>query len=306
MNMIIEPRYLHILNKLQTAGPSFIVGGYLRDKLAGLKPNDVDFATCASMEAIKTLFPSFHGTEEGLRFGVGRIRHNNETYEISFYDNLSAFESSMFTRDLTLNSLYHDGEHLYDPCQGAEDIKENTLRAHPLSFELYPEKPQQFLRVIRLQGVLGFSLDPSLQEFLQEHTHLFYLNTTNRMVSEGYNILLSSYPLASLQSLSSFSLIPSLPPTPEFFPIRPKAMKMEITLGVLASMLGEEAVLSFLRLFQLSNKYEEKLFSYLPYLNEKSIPEKSHLINEMMLIHKTLYQNEPDRFKKYLRAYKKS
>lgn len=39
----------YILNTLQQYGKGYIVGGYVRDHLLGIKPNDCDFCTTTTL-----------------------------------------------------------------------------------------------------------------------------------------------------------------------------------------------------------------------------------------------------------------
>ena len=303
--MQIDKEALTLLRKLQTLGESYIIGGYLRDTLCGLQPKDVDFATCASVEVIKDTFPQFYATERGLAFGVAKIKYKGTEYELSFYSSRNDFLRSLSVRDLIVNSIYHDGEKLVDLFGGMEDIHNKILRAHPDSFAYYTERPQQFLRVIRLQSQLGFSLCPKLHAFLQKHTALLDELSETRIQEEGYKILSSPYPLLSIQTLMSYELMPEHSILKAKKKILPTTNNLTITIGVLIAEMGLQPTLAFLNLFKLAHKYTEKAERIANVLDTNAVPHNPSLLNQLIQIKKIQFQTQPEKFQQFLTSIRK-
>jgi tRNA nucleotidyltransferase/poly(A) polymerase len=305
ITMNLHPLYKQLLKKIQPYGETFIIGGFLRDNLCGIKPRDVDIATCASIETIKKMFPQFHATEKGLEFGVARIKYKQKEYEVSFYENKEKFEDSLRKRDLTINTFYHDGETLFDPFSAKEDIKLKRLAAPKGSLPFYSEKPQQFLRVIRFQSTLGFELDEELFHFISQNTSLLKKNTENRIQQEGYKILLGRYPFLSIKTLTKLDFIPKINVKNPMLEMNTSSSNIDIAIGVLVAEIGIESTLSLLHFFRISKKHQEKAMQLSPFLTEEKQPTKPQTLNELIRIKKIQFQEEPERFQSFMKQFRK-
>lgn len=134
---------------------TFLVGGGVRDKVLGIKPQDLDFVMvdtsreqmlAAGYEEVGKGFPVFlHPvtreeyalTRREIKVGHGHCGFECETDGVTLEEDLSR-------RDLTMNSMAFDGELIIDPHGGLEDIRKRVLRHTSTAFIEDP------LRVVRL------------------------------------------------------------------------------------------------------------------------------------------------------------
>lgn len=152
----------------------YIVGGWVRDTLLGLKPNDRDFvivgATASDVEYLLSIgytqvgkdFPVFlspEGEEYALarierKVGLGYTGFEAETEGVSLKQDLSR-------RDLTINAIAYDPilEVYTDPFGGRKDLSDKILRHTSSAFS---EDPLRVLRLARFYARLdGFIVHSS-------------------------------------------------------------------------------------------------------------------------------------------------
>lgn len=143
--MYIPDKVSLILNKLSAEGyESAIVGGAVRDSLAGVIPHDYDIATAAAPETTAALFAEYPLVTAGLRHGTVGVIIDGEEFEITTYRADGDYtdhrrpDSVRFTRSLTEDLARRDftvcamayipGKGLIDPFGGAEDLRRGVLR----------------------------------------------------------------------------------------------------------------------------------------------------------------------------------
>ena len=117
-----------IIQRLNRAGfKGYIVGGFVRDSILGLKPKDCDVVTDATPEQVNSLLPRTRII--GRRFKIVHSRSGRKITEISTFrsssqrntqksnkglvlrdNNYGNIEDDAFRRDFTINSLYLDIE----------------------------------------------------------------------------------------------------------------------------------------------------------------------------------------------------
>src|SRR5687768_8682602 len=144
---------LKVLYTLKDAGyEAYVVGGGVRDILAGLQPKDFDIATNARPEQVRRLFRSCRLV--GRRFMIAHVRMGAEVLEVATFrgpindsherdetgrilsDNVyGSLEDDAFRRDFTINGLYYDirDYSIVDYIGGMDDMKARKLqigRAH--------------------------------------------------------------------------------------------------------------------------------------------------------------------------------
>ncbi|KAA0712810.1 CCA tRNA nucleotidyltransferase 1, mitochondrial [Triplophysa tibetana] len=122
-----------------------IAGGAVRDLLSGKRPEDVDFATTATPEEMKTMFQTAGIrmiNNKGEKHGTITARLHNENFEVTTLrvdvqtdgrhaevEFTTDWQKDAERRDLTINSMFLglDGT-LYDYFQGYEDLKNRKVR----------------------------------------------------------------------------------------------------------------------------------------------------------------------------------
>src|SRR5690606_8968701 len=168
-----------LLYRLHEAGHrACLVGGALRDLLAGLDPKDFDVATDATPEEVRHLFRNRRLI--GRRFRLAHVAFGREIIEVATFranidhgsghrqvhgdgrllrDNIyGSIEDDAVRRDFTANALYYDiaDFSVRDYVGGFEDVSNRVLRLIGDPETRYREDPVRMLRAIRLAAKLRF------------------------------------------------------------------------------------------------------------------------------------------------------
>ncbi|MBI2383893.1 MAG: polynucleotide adenylyltransferase PcnB [Gammaproteobacteria bacterium] len=222
----ISPATLKVLYTLKDAGyEAYIVGGGVRDLLAGLHPKDFDVATNARPEEVKRLFRSCRLV--GRRFLIAHVRFGDEIVEVTTFrgpigdshdrdetgrilsDNVyGSLEEDAFRRDFTINGLYYDIRDfsIVDYVGGMEDMRRRTLRLIGDPELRYREDPVRMLRAIRIGNKMDFRLDPASAEPVKRLAHLLREIPPARLFDEVLKLLLSKDAVENFRALHWFGL----------------------------------------------------------------------------------------------------
>ena len=176
---MISSGTLKTLYTLKDAGyEAYMVGGGVRDLLAGLEPKDFDVATNAHPEQVKPLFRSCRLV--GRRFVICHVRFGDEIVETTTFrgaitdlhkrdetgrilsDNVyGTLAEDAIRRDFTVNALYYDirDYSIVDFTTGIEDMRAGVIRLIGDPELRYREDPVRMLRAIRIANKLHFRID---------------------------------------------------------------------------------------------------------------------------------------------------
>jgi poly(A) polymerase len=225
-----------VVETLQDNGyQAFIVGGAVRDLLAGLKPKDFDVATDATPEEVRRCFR--RSRIIGRRFQIVHVMMGQETVEVTTFrghhgqqdghraqtdaqgrvlrDNVfGSQKEDAARRDFTVNALYYDAvaETVIDYHQGLVDLERKTLRmiGHPAT--RYREDPVRMLRAVRLSAKLDFSIDEATRAPIGELAGLIENVPPSRLFDEMLKLLTSGQARKCLQQLRAEGLHKGLLP----------------------------------------------------------------------------------------------
>lgn len=159
---------------IKNAGaPVYVVGGYVRDSLRGLRPADIDLAGPCPVSALK-LPAKYRVKTVNFRLGTAQIRCGKEVYEytpfrVESYDKGHTPSDVFFTtdirqdalrRDFTCNSVYYDvvNDELLDFVGGISDIEKGIVRSHKPE-RVLDSDGLRILRLVRFACALGFKID---------------------------------------------------------------------------------------------------------------------------------------------------
>jgi poly(A) polymerase len=206
---------------LQQAGHrAYVVGGAVRDLIAGIPPKDYDVATDATPDQVRAIFR--RSRIIGRRFQIVHVLFGPETLEVSTFraahdentekdehgrvlrDNVwGSMEDDAARRDFTVNALYYDpssGE-VFDYHHGVRDLQRKTLRMIGDPRSRYREDPVRMLRAIRLSAKLDLRLDPQVQAPIREMAELIENVPAARLFDEMLKLLFSGHAVESLHRL---------------------------------------------------------------------------------------------------------
>ncbi len=246
---MISPGTLKTLYTLKDGGyQAYMVGGGVRDLLAGLTPKDFDIATDAHPEQVKKLFRSCRLV--GRRFVICHVRFGHEVLEVTTFrgaitdmhardetgrvlvdNDYGSLEEDAFRRDFTVNALYYDirDYSIIDYCGGVDDLKTGTLRLIGDPELRYREDPVRMLRAVRIANKLHFRLEPGTAAPISKLAPLLAEIPAARLFDEVLKVLMCREGVDNLYGLRVYGLFRQLFPATD-------------------EMLGDERHLAFLNL----------------------------------------------------------
>ena len=229
---------------------AFIVGGCVRDIIAGLHPKDFDVATSATPEQIVRLFP--RSRIIGRRFKIVHVRMNRELIEVTTFrshhgdgksrhaqqsqtgllvrDNVYGdVADDAIRRDFTCNSLYYDPveQVVIDRCGGVADLRAKLLRTIGDPHERFKEDPVRMIRAVRFQAKLGLKLDKDSIEAIELNRHMLTEVAPPRLFDEIIKLLLNKNAEKAFQLLFDYGLFtPLFPGSAEYLDRHPQWIKL--------------------------------------------------------------------------------
>ncbi|MEQ1438645.1 polynucleotide adenylyltransferase PcnB [Fontimonas sp. SYSU GA230001] len=223
---------LRTLYGLKDAGyEAYVVGGGVRDLLAGEAPKDFDIATNAHPDQIRAVFRSCRLV--GRRFMIAHVRWGQEVVEVTTFrgaitdeherddtgrilaDNeYGTLETDAFRRDFTINALYYDisDYSIVDHVGGLEDMQRRIVRLIGDPETRYREDPVRMLRAIRIANKLRFTIDKKTAAPIPSLAGLLREIPPARLFDEVIKLLQSREAVANLEGLHTHGLLKHLLP----------------------------------------------------------------------------------------------
>lgn len=230
---LISQAALRVLYTLNEAGfEAYLVGGGVRDILAGIEPKDFDIATNAHPEQVKDLFRSCRLV--GRRFVIAHVRFGREIIEVTTFrgaltdsherdetgrilsDNVYGSDicSDAQRRDFTVNGLYYDISDfsILDFVGGVADMQARRIRLIGDPELRYREDPVRMLRAVRIANKLEFTIDPGSLAPIGPLAHLLGEVPPARLFDEVLKLLQCRDAVANFAGLVDTGLLPELFP----------------------------------------------------------------------------------------------
>ena len=217
-----------VLARLEDNGyESYLVGGFVRDKLMGRSSSDIDIATKARPDEIKEVFSDYKIIEVGKAFGTIKLIADGNEYEITSFrsdgtykdkrrpDNISFSDliyEDLKRRDFTINAIALRNDEIIDPFDGKSDISKKIIRAVGNPKERIEEDYLRALRAVRFATILGFKIDTDLKEAIKEKSSNLSYISAERQRAELDKILLSDKPSRGIRLLEEVDLLEKILP----------------------------------------------------------------------------------------------
>lgn len=215
-----------VIRKLEEAGfEAVFVGGAVRDALLGRLGHDVDVATSALPEEVKTVFGKT--VDIGIEHGTVLVLDAGEPIEVTTYRTdgeyvdhrrpdgvvfVRSLEEDLKRRDFTMNAIAMDAEErIIDLYGGREDIANQIIRAVGNPSERFAEDALRMLRAVRFSAQLGFSIEAATLSAVKEHAHEIAFVARERIAAELEKIWISPLPKTGIDSLIESGLADHLP-----------------------------------------------------------------------------------------------
>lgn len=228
-----------LLRALRTAGfGAYVVGGAVRDVIAGRSPADWDLATEATPDQLRALLPSAtyenrFGTV-GVPTGDGVVREittfradsgssdSRRPDEVTF---LPRIDGDLARRDFTINAIAFglapeasrradpvaDGA-IVDPHGGTEDLASGLLRAVGDPAERFVEDALRMLRAIRFVARFNLMVEQGTAAAIKRDAPLTARLSGERIGAEIEEILAAARPERALQLAADLGILAAIAP----------------------------------------------------------------------------------------------
>ena len=207
-----------IIRKLNSNGfEAYFVGGYVRDKVIGIKSDDIDITTSATPEEVSNLFDRVKNT--GDKFGGVTILIEDFKYEVTTFrlegqylnhrspssvQFSTKLEDDLQRRDFTINALVmSEDEIVTDYFDGLKDIDYKMIKTIGNPIERFNEDALRILRAFRFCSKLGFDIDKNTLEAINSTKHLIKTISIERIMVELNKIMLGDYQKKAIKYMIS-------------------------------------------------------------------------------------------------------
>ena len=180
-------RALEVLNILFDKGYlAYIVGGYPRDMVLGIKSNDIDICTNATPKEIIDIFDTENISD--TNYGSVRVIYKNYHFDVTTfrkeikYENnrkpvkvkyINDLKKDLLRRDFTINTMCIDKDgNLIDMLGAREDIDKKIIKTVGNPRYRIKEDSLRILRAIRFASVLDFEIDNKTFNYIKKYGYL--------------------------------------------------------------------------------------------------------------------------------------
>ncbi len=229
-----------LLRSLWQAGhAAFVVGGAVRDVLAGRPTHDWDLATSALPEQTLAIFEdsvyeNAFGTvavrRAGAEFQITTFRSDHDyadfrrPHRVEFGTSL---EADLARRDFTMNALAWGADptepvdpadprpasaRVVDPFGGRADIAAGRIRAVGEPRERFEEDALRIVRAIRFAATLGWTIDPETLAAIHATAPLVAHLSGERLAMELEKLLAAERPSVGLRPLADSGVLAQISP----------------------------------------------------------------------------------------------
>jgi poly(A) polymerase len=310
----IDPNAKEIVRVLQREGfTTYLVGGCVRDLLAGIHPKDFDIATSAEPNQIKRKVWGSYVI--GRRFRLVLVKRGDQQYEVATFrrestpddlppalenpgeddgntpapisgDNFFGTpQQDAVRRDFTINALFYDPikDELIDFVNGMDDIQSRTLRMIGDPAARIIEDPIRSLRAIRLSHKLHFKIEESLRDAIQKNASEVAKSVLPRRREEYLKFLRLPDPVPAWMELYDLGLVDHI--LPSLKPVFEEPHRREIFLHYLHRL--EEICLDSSQTIEI---YTPVVLAYQRAM--EGHPESETLLNRLMRDELMMFKSE--------------
>ncbi len=209
--------------------PTYIVGGYVRDRLLARPSKDVDIVCVGNGMQLARLVASKLRPRPRVtvfkRFGTAMLKHQD--MEVEFvgarkesyrYDSRKpvvesgTLEDDQNRRDFTINALAislnkHNFGALIDPFHGLEHLEQKIIKTPLEPSKTFKDDPLRMLRAVRFSTQLGFEIERQTYEALSKNKERLDIVSWERIATELNKILLAPKPSVGFRILFDTELL---------------------------------------------------------------------------------------------------
>ena len=216
MNKVIKK----ILETIENNGfEAYLVGGFVRDYLLGIKSLDVDICTNALPKDLHQMFPLNNNSNNygGFNLKINGYNIDITTYRLELKYNkrkpveityINDLKKDVLRRDFTINAICMDkNEKVIDLLGGIDDLNNHLIKIIGNTEVKIKEDPLRILRAIRFASTRNFLIDSSLDKVIRENYELVKTLSDIRIKTELTKILLHKNFLKGLELLKEYQIL---------------------------------------------------------------------------------------------------
>jgi tRNA nucleotidyltransferase/poly(A) polymerase len=212
---------LNVLNIFHENGyEAYIVGGYPRDYLLGIKTLDIDICTNAKPKEIMEIFDTEAVSDVG--YGSVKVIYKNVKFDVTTYrvdikyeknrkpikiKYVTDLKKDLLRRDFTINTICIDKDgNFIDLLNGREDLDNRVIKTVGNPRHRLKEDSLRILRAIRFASLLEFDIDDRTGYFIKKYGYFLKSLSGSRKREELDKILTSRNKEIGRNLLISFDL----------------------------------------------------------------------------------------------------
>lgn len=182
----------------------YLVGGYVRDSILGLKNTDIDITSSLSEESIIEICSKLNIKTNNINKHLGTIQliYNNIRFEYTRFrkesypldgshtpsnvEFVTDINVDTLRRDFTINSIYYDilQDEFVDITNGRKDIERKIIRTTNHPDITLRDDGVRILRAVRFSSLLNFKIEPRTLRALKKYTPLLKSISKERILKE--------------------------------------------------------------------------------------------------------------------------
>jgi poly(A) polymerase len=234
MEITCSAKELFVFKKIAHAAAdlgleSYVVGGFVRDKLLGRLTKDADIVCVgdgiALANAVAQRFSPAPSVAFYKNFGTAALKI--EEFDVEFvgarkesyrYHSRNpevepgTLEEDQLRRDFTINAMavsLNEQNYgvLIDPFEGRKDLENKIIRTPLEPGQTFSDDPLRMLRAIRFASQLGFSIEETTWKGICMHVERIRIISQERITEELNKILQSTQPSIGLDLLYKSGLL---------------------------------------------------------------------------------------------------
>ncbi len=198
--------------------PSYLVGGYVRDRLLQQPPRDIDVAVAGDAIGLaRRLANATGGAFYVLDEATEAARIVYGTAADGCVVDVAAMRgpdivADLRDRDLTINAMAIDVAHcsladppIIDPCAGQRDVQGKVVRA--TGAQAFRRDPVRLLRALRFAATLDFRLEPQTEAWIRRDASALSETSAERKRDEFVQMIAANAAAVHLRRLDELGLL---------------------------------------------------------------------------------------------------
>ncbi len=185
---------------------AYLVGGYVRDLLRGVKSNDMDFVVKGDVRRlVPELYPD--GDVSIIEFrNAMLVRVVKGDYTLDFSELKGELRNDLVRRDFSMNAVaWSPQTGIIDPLKGVSDIRKGLIRG--ISEKNFLDDPLRLLRAYRFASELQWKIDVETRGIIRKLKKFIHKSATERITLELFRMVNADGHLKALQKAFTDGLL---------------------------------------------------------------------------------------------------